>query len=263
MTLTYLTRARLSPGFDLVENLDSRDCLRKNASISARRRFTQMSRGVRVARDGVVCMMRAFGNGGRLGPICPTGVLPLLEVIATTGYDLAVVEGETFNVQQSLRTDRSAVPSRLKRRVWRFGDLVVKGSCGSQNLRNFPSVSPGGRGGLETVVLVVSSESVCVLALAREFSLSQQILVCAETPAKSYSGVRGNAHPVCLFNARVASSWKLRNLAFFWRITRRKLSGLCQGSKVRRLAKKEHSAALAQLVSRTSAIMKFGAGAGV
>ena len=31
---------------------------------------------------------------------------------------------------------------------------------------------------------------------------------------------------------------------------------------VKRLAKKEHSAALAQLASRISAIMKFGAGAG-
>ena len=39
-------------------------------------------------------MMRAGG----LGPssLCPTGVLPLFEVIATTGYDLAVVEGGTL-----------------------------------------------------------------------------------------------------------------------------------------------------------------------
>ena len=39
-------------------------------------------------------MMRA----GELGvsSLCPTGVLPLLDVIAaTTGYDLAVVEGGT------------------------------------------------------------------------------------------------------------------------------------------------------------------------
>ena len=43
-------------------------------------------------------MMRAFGMVGKLGPssLCPTGVLPLLDVIAaTTGYDLAVVEGGT------------------------------------------------------------------------------------------------------------------------------------------------------------------------
>ena len=42
--------------------------------------------------------MRAFGMVGELGPssLCPTGVLPLLDVIAaTTGYDLAVVEGGT------------------------------------------------------------------------------------------------------------------------------------------------------------------------
>ena len=84
--------------FDLVEDLDSRDCLRKNASINARRRFTQVSRGVRVVRDGVECVMRAFGSGGRLGPIITLShrcALPLLEVIATTGYDLAVVEGGT------------------------------------------------------------------------------------------------------------------------------------------------------------------------
>ena len=49
--------------------------------------------------------------------------------------------------------------------------------------------------------------------------------------SKSYRSVRGNAHPVCLFNARVASSWKLRNLVLVWRITRRKSSGPCQGSK--------------------------------
>ena len=40
-------------------------------------------------------MMRAFGIGGRVGPIifCPKSVLSLLGVIAATlGYDLAVVE---------------------------------------------------------------------------------------------------------------------------------------------------------------------------
>ena len=41
------------------------------------------------------------------------------------------------------------------------------------------------------------------------------------------------------------------------------MSGFEVVTVVRRLAKKEHSAALAQLVSRTSAIMKFGAGVGV
>ena len=49
-------------------------------------------------------------------------------------------------------------------------------------------------------------------------------LVCAETFAKSYRSVRGDAHPVCLFNVRVASSWKLRNLVLVWR-------SRCQGSK--------------------------------
>ena len=43
----------------------------------------------------------------------------------------------------------------------------------------------------------------------------------------------------------------------------RPVSGFEVVTVVRRLAKEEHSAALAQLVSRTSAIMKFGAGAGV
>ena len=60
--------------------------------------FTQVRKGVRVVQDGVVCMMRAFGMLGELGPssLCPTGVLPLLDVIAaTTGYDVAVVEGGT------------------------------------------------------------------------------------------------------------------------------------------------------------------------
>ena len=60
--------------------------------------FTQVSRGVRVVRDGVVGMMRAFGMAGELGPssLCPTGVLPLLDVIAAaTCCDLAVVEGGT------------------------------------------------------------------------------------------------------------------------------------------------------------------------
>ena len=41
------------------------------------------------------------------------------------------------------------------------------------------------------------------------------------------------------------------------------MSGFEVVTVVRCLAKKEHSAALAQLASRTSAIMKFGAGAGV
>ena len=40
------------------------------------------------------------------------------------------------------------------------------------------------------------------------------------------------------------------------------LKGFEVVSMVRKLAKKEHSAALAQLASRISAIMKFGAGAG-
>ena len=60
--------------------------------------FTQVRKDVRVVQDGVVCMMRAFGMVGELGPssLCPTGVFPLLDVIAaTTGYDLAVVEGGT------------------------------------------------------------------------------------------------------------------------------------------------------------------------
>ena len=43
----------------------------------------------------------------------------------------------------------------------------------------------------------------------------------------------------------------------------RPMSGFKVVTMVRRFAKKKHSAALAQLVSRTSAIMKFGAGAGV
>ena len=34
---------------------------------AVRRRFAQVSRCARVVRDGVVCMMRAFGR--RLGPI--------------------------------------------------------------------------------------------------------------------------------------------------------------------------------------------------
>ena len=41
------------------------------------------------------------------------------------------------------------------------------------------------------------------------------------------------------------------------------MSGFEVVTVVRHLAKKEHSAALAQLASRTSAIMKFGVGAGV
>ena len=47
-------------------------------------------------------------------------------------------------------------------------------------------------------------------------SLSQQILigVCGSA-CLEYKGARGNAHPVCLFNARVASSWKLRKLVLF------------------------------------------------
>ena len=83
------------------------------------RRFAQVSRCARVVRDGVVCMMRAFGSGGRLGPIITlsTGDLPLLDVIAATGYDLAVVEGGISTYSNLLRTDRRAIPSRLKRRV--------------------------------------------------------------------------------------------------------------------------------------------------
>ena len=45
--------------------------------------------------------------------------------------------------------------------------------------------------------------------------------VCGNACQKLQS-VRGNA---------LASSWKLRNMVLVWRITRRKLSGLCQGSK--------------------------------
>ena len=69
----------------------------------AGRRFAQVSGFARgVCADGVVCMMRAFGSGGRLGPssFCPAGVVPLLGVIAgSTGYDLAVVERRDFNAQ--------------------------------------------------------------------------------------------------------------------------------------------------------------------
>ena len=44
--------------------------------------------------------------------------------------------------------------------------------------------------------------------------------VCGNA-CQSSRDVRGNAHPVCLFNARVVSSWKLRNLELVGRITRR------------------------------------------
>ena len=77
--------------------------------------FTQVRRGVRVVQDGVVCMMRAFGMVGELGPssLCPTGVLPLLDAIAaTTGYDLAVVEGGT--VACSDRCAQTVAQSRPK-----------------------------------------------------------------------------------------------------------------------------------------------------
>ena len=93
MTLTYLTRARLSPGLTWWRTWTAGTV----SSINARRRFTQVS-SVRVVRDGVVCMMRAFGSGGRFGPtttLSHRGVIPLLEVIATMGCDLAVVEGGT------------------------------------------------------------------------------------------------------------------------------------------------------------------------
>ena len=61
---------------------------------------------------------------GGLGPssLCPTGVLPLLEVIATTGYDLAVVEGGT-STYSNLCAQTGAIPSRLKRRV----GVVIRG----------------------------------------------------------------------------------------------------------------------------------------
>ena len=52
-------------------------------------------------------------------------------------------------------------------------------------------------------------------------------------------------------------------LAHYSSQVERPMSGFEVVTVVRRLAKKEHSAALAQLVSRTSAIMKFGAGVGV
>ena len=44
--------------------------------------------------------------------------------------------------------------------------------------------------------------------------------VCGKTPDKSYR-VRAATPTVCLFNAPVASSWKLRNLELVGRITRR------------------------------------------
>ena len=50
----------------------------------------------------------------------------------------------------------------------------------SQNLRNFPSVSLGGRGGLETLLClgVSNDEVVCVLAVAREFELVSKCRAC-------------------------------------------------------------------------------------
>ena len=86
----------------------------------------------------------------------------------------------------------------------------------------------------------------------------------AETLAKSYKGVRGNAHPVCLFNARVASSWKLRNLVFdlahYSSQVERPMSGSkwwqWWGASPRR-STLPRSARLAHFC------MKFGAGAGV
>ena len=98
---------RLSFCLTWVEDLDSRDCLRKSASINAR--FSLQRRGAvvsprraclpEVSEVGVVCMMCAFGSGGMLGPIialshrCPViaGV-----IAASLGYDLAVMEEGTL-----------------------------------------------------------------------------------------------------------------------------------------------------------------------
>ena len=55
-------------------------------------------------------LMRAFGIVGemRSSSLCPTGVLPLLDVIAaTTGYDLAVVEGGTVTCRDRCAQTRA------------------------------------------------------------------------------------------------------------------------------------------------------------
>ena len=87
----------------------------------------------------------------------------------------------------------------------------------------------GGVGLKPCCVLVVSSnEVVCVLALAQEFSLSQQILVlvCVVTPAKSVRVVCGNAHPASIVCAR-SFIMEAAQIGLVWRITRRSLTDRC------------------------------------
>ena len=80
--------------------------------------------------------------------------------------------------------------------------------------------------------------------------------MCAETPSlyPSFKCARSFIMETVQFGV---------GLAHYSSQVERPLSGFEVVTMVRRLAKKEHSAALAQLVSRTSAIIKFGASAGV
>ena len=73
--------------------------------------------------------MRAFGSGGRVGPssLCPTGVLPLLEVIATTGYDLAVVEGGTLTYSHLCGQTRAQFCPDFVVRGWAGRFVIWKG----------------------------------------------------------------------------------------------------------------------------------------
>ena len=91
--------------------------------------------------------------------LCPTGVLPVLGVTAASWvYDLAVVEGGTLTHSSTGDQTNAQFRPTIKRHVCdpRVGGRFViwEGGYGnSQNLRNFPSLSPGGGVGLAPVLI--------------------------------------------------------------------------------------------------------------
>ena len=72
----------------------------------------------------------ASSHPGERGSLCPTGVLPLLEVTAATmGYDMTVVEGGTLDVRDGVVYMMRAFGSG-----GRFGLIIVFFANSAMNL---------------------------------------------------------------------------------------------------------------------------------
>ena len=114
-----------------------------------------------------------------------------------------------------------------KKTLEKLGKKPSKKRGISQNLRNFPSLSPGGRSKACTLLsLDVSSHGLCTCPGPRVQLVHTRLgCVCVVTPTKSFRVVCGNAHPAYLVLMRAQLHHEAAQIGLVWRITRRKLSG--------------------------------------